>query len=246
MKGKILALGIIRGEDGNRYSFSLEDIQNLGSKDENSLINCEVDFEIEDSNAKSIFITKSNFSMNSVIESFGKDDLNSIKIKAYIYVGGTLLSFIPILGEITLLIGFVFLIAAILSISRVSGIALLKNLILTLVFYVIGAITLGTSLFSGIGMGALTDNAAVGFSIGLSAMFIGFIFLIAGLVFNYFYYKGLAQATNEKFFFYVFICRIIGICTLWVIGLGIIFIFAGQILELVAWVKFKELKKAEN
>ena len=123
---------------------------------------------------------------------------------------------------------------------------MLKNLIWSLVCYVLGAIALSTFVLSGFGMGALTGSAEAGFSVGLGSITTGFILLIAGLAFNYLFFKGLTQATNENFFFYVFICRIIGICTLWVAGLGVILIFIGQILELIAWVKFKEIKKAED
>ncbi|MCH5322274.1 MAG: hypothetical protein J1E31_01660 [Helicobacter sp.] len=238
MKGKILGSGLISGEDGNRYSFSLEDIQNLGSKDENALVNCEVDFEVQESNAKSIFITKSNFSVSSVTEAFGKDDLNSVKIKAYIYVAGSLLGFIPILGQILAIAGIICLFMAIMSIARISGISLMKNLILTFVFYFIGGAIVGFGILAG---ASVNDG-----SVGIAVSVVGFIFLIAGLVFNYLYYKGLTQATNEKFFFYTFICRVIGICTLWTIVVGGIFLFIGQILELIAWVKFKEIVKKES
>ena len=44
MKGKIIYSDIISTSDGNRYSFSLNDIVNLEGKDSNNLINCEVDF----------------------------------------------------------------------------------------------------------------------------------------------------------------------------------------------------------
>lgn len=192
MKGKILGSGLISGEDGNRYSFSLEDIQNLGSKDENALVNCEVDFEVQESNAKSIFITKSSFnanSVNSVIRNFGKEDISSIKIKTYLYVAGSLLGFIPILGQILFLVGIVCLYWAIISISRISGIPLVKNFILTFVCYVIGGAIIGFGILAG---ASVNDG-----SVGIAVSAIGFIFCAVGLVFNYLYYKGLSQATND-------------------------------------------------
>lgn len=241
MKGKILGLGIISGEDGNRYSFSLEDIQNLGSKDENALVNCEVDFEVENSNAKAIFITKSSFtanSVNSVIRNFGKEDISSIKIKTYLYVAGSLLGFIPILGQILFLVGIVCLYWAIISISRISGIPLVKNFILTFVCFLIGGVIIASSFF----ISGLIHNG----SVGVVILGIGIVICVLGFVFNYLYYKGLSRATNEKFFFYAFIFRIIGVFTIWTIYVGLILLFIGQIFELIAWVKFKEIKKAED
>lgn len=228
MKGTILGLGIISGEDGKRYSFSLKDIQNLTSQYESSLANCEVDFEVEGSNAKAIFITKSSPSAGCVAEAFGKDDLNSIKTKAYVYIGLTLLGFIPV--------GFIFLIMAIISLSRISGVVLLRNLIWALVCYFVGGIVIFFGLL------LLGANGSVGFLVSV----IGFVLCVVGLIFDFSYYKGLTTATNEGLFFYAFICRAIAILTLWTIIVGIIFIFIELIVELVAWIKFKEVKKVRS
>ncbi|EMZ38562.1 hypothetical protein [Helicobacter bilis] len=57
MQGKILGLGVIRGDDGNRYSFSLDDIANLSGYNSRNLAGYQVDFEIDEENkAKDIFI----------------------------------------------------------------------------------------------------------------------------------------------------------------------------------------------
>ena len=56
MQGKILADGILRAEDGNRYKFDIKDIENL-SQDGQNLTGLEVDFELIDGEAKSLYIT---------------------------------------------------------------------------------------------------------------------------------------------------------------------------------------------
>ena len=47
----------IRGDDGNRYSFSLDDVVNLSGYNSRNLAGYQVDFEIDEGNkAKDIFI----------------------------------------------------------------------------------------------------------------------------------------------------------------------------------------------
>ncbi|MBP3195206.1 MAG: hypothetical protein J6M05_06030, partial [Cardiobacteriaceae bacterium] len=53
---KILADGILRAEDGNRYKFDIKDIENL-SQDGQNLTGLEVDFELIDGEVKSLYIT---------------------------------------------------------------------------------------------------------------------------------------------------------------------------------------------
>lgn len=45
MKGKILSVGLISGEDGNRYTFKANDVSNLEGRSMENLTGCEVDFE---------------------------------------------------------------------------------------------------------------------------------------------------------------------------------------------------------
>ncbi|MEA2019409.1 MAG: hypothetical protein U9N59_13305 [Campylobacterota bacterium] len=78
MIGKILGInedglgGVIRGEDGNRYKFTIEDIKNSSEPK----VNDNVDFETDDKNAKEIYITKSN----SIDMSAVSDKIKDIKI----------------------------------------------------------------------------------------------------------------------------------------------------------------------
>ncbi|MEB2804623.1 hypothetical protein [Campylobacter upsaliensis] len=82
-----------------------------------------------------------------------------------------------------------------------------------------------------------------GFSFGMIAFIVlGALICLGGLVFGYFYYRDLAAVTNEKFFLYAFICRAVAIFTLFIPILGII---VANIVELIAWIKFKEIKKKE-
>ena len=58
MQGKILADGLIGGNDGNRYTYMASDLKNAQGKSINAIIGSEVDFEGKDGKASEIYITK--------------------------------------------------------------------------------------------------------------------------------------------------------------------------------------------
>lgn len=149
------------------------------------VVNAEVDFEIDGTKAKSIFITKNSISIGNIMQ--GGDSISSIKTKAYIYVAGIFLGVIPVIGWIFGLLG---------------GLILLEEMIV------------GFSIAGGF---IMSLDSRSGFSFGIIAFIVlGALICLIGLVFGYFYYRDLATVTNEKFF---------------------------NIAELIAWIKFKEIKK---
>ena len=58
MKGKILGAGVIRGKDDKRYTFDTNELQNAQGRDIDELVGSEVDFEVADGEAVSIYITE--------------------------------------------------------------------------------------------------------------------------------------------------------------------------------------------
>lgn len=44
MKGKVLGLGVISGDDGNRYEFDVAEVQNLNNANPQTLVGKQVDF----------------------------------------------------------------------------------------------------------------------------------------------------------------------------------------------------------
>ena len=70
MQGKILADGLIGGNDGNRYTYTASDLKNAQGKSINAIIGSEVDFESKDGRASEIYITKET-------KTLGKDRLKS-------------------------------------------------------------------------------------------------------------------------------------------------------------------------
>ena len=250
MRGVILGNGVISGEDGKRYSYKLEDIQNLNGKTEANLEGCEVDFEIDDSkkslSAKAIFITKSaSVSVGNIFQDFS---IPSIKMKAYIALGCGLFSPIPIVGWVLGIVSIVFLILTILNISKVSGSKeLLRNYILYAVIAMIGAVVIGISE----GGAALSFLAASSSSNPFGALFGGAImFIIIGLLliafalfFAYKYYRELADLTQEEFFFYAFILKAVAAVTIPIFWVSVIVGIAAAVIEIIAWVRFKDIKK---
>ncbi|ARE81345.1 hypothetical protein [Campylobacter helveticus] len=240
MQGKILADNLIGGNDGNRYSFSLENVRNLNNKTINDIINAEVDFEVDGTEAKSIFITKNFINIGNIMQG---DSINSIKTKAYIYVAGVILGVIPFLGWALSLVGFVFMILAILTIGKISGAPLIRNFLLSWILVFVGGIVMSFSV-AGSFIGGLSGSS--GFTTGMIALIVvGVLICIGGLVFSYFYYRDLAEVTNEKFFLYAFICRAVAALTILVPILGIVLMIAAAVIELIAWIRFKEVRKKE-
>lgn len=217
---------------------TIQDVRNLGSKTMSDVINAEVDFEIDGTKAKSIFIAKNSISIGNIMQ--GGDSISSIKTKAYIYVAGIFLGVIPVIGWIFGIVGSVFMILALLSLGRMSKAPLLRNFWTSWGLILLGGMIVGFSIAGGFIMGLDSRN---GFSFGMIAFIVlGALICLVGLVFGYFYYRDLAAVTNEKFFLYAFICRAVAIFTLFIPILGII---VANIVELIAWIKFKEIKKKE-
>ena len=240
MQGKILADNLIGGNDGNRYSFSLENVRNLANKTINDIINAEVDFEVDGTEAKSIFITKNSINIGNIMQG---DSISSIKTKAYVYCAGMILAAIPFVGLLFGIVGFVFMILAILSIGRMSGAPLMKNWLIAAGLVGLGMVIIGLSAAGGF---LASFDSRGGFSI-VAIVFIalGVLVCIGGFVFSYFYYRDLAEVTNEKFFLYAFICRVVASLTYIVPVLGAILMIAAGVVELIAWIRFKEVRKKE-
>ena len=96
MKGKILGIGMISGDDGNRYNFEISDIANLNNRNPDSLAGCEVDFEINEKAAKNIFITGGGINVANLQGQFMASDTQGIRFKFLLamglYFGGSFIS----------------------------------------------------------------------------------------------------------------------------------------------------------
>lgn len=258
MKGKILGASTISGEDGKRYSFSLNDVRNLEGRSESELVGYEVDFEISGEEAKEIFIIR-GLDVAALVQN---SSIQSIKTKAYVYLACCLLALIPLLGLIFAIVALITLILALSNISSLTGYALVKHLILGILSGFVGGVVGATILLvSGFALdfsnpiGVLDDpsNALVlnnmGLAIGALVMLVG---LLVAIYFWFRLYKNLSLATAEPLFIWAFVLRVVPIliapvvvAVLPVVGLSLFVVaFISVLVELIAWIKFKELKKA--
>lgn len=155
MQGKILGLGVIRGDDDNRYSFSLDDIANLSGYNSRNLARYQVDFEIDEENkARDIFmLNKASFWSR-----IAQDDIKSIRrnflIALSLYFLSNLFGFVSlmehkksgledttifdILNNTCLIFGYLFWLFATIGLNRASGSkTLLRNLIISFVILIL-------------------------------------------------------------------------------------------------------------
>ena len=275
MQGKILADGLISGNDGKRYTYSAGDLKNAQGKSLNAIIGSEVDFEVAQSadaqggganadsgasgadgangKARDIYITKQAFDIQHKLFD---GDLQSVKFKVYAAAGLCVLGLIPIVGWFFLLLAVILLVLVVISVNKGSqSTTLLKNFILSLIIpfvggiiiAVVGSISLFGNVFSTASSGSIGVANLIFGGIGILGVIVGVVVALSCWVFMYRYYKELSYITNDKLFFYAFVCRFIG-CFLSFIPLigvvGKLFFLADLILEAIAWFRVKEIRKS--
>ena len=79
--------------------------------------------------------------------------------------------------------------------------------------------------------------------VGIIGIIVGIIVILSCWVFMYRYYKELSYITNDRLFFYAFVCRVVGYLTL-LFFIGYFFLLADLVLEVVAWFRVKEIRKS--
>lgn len=252
MQGKILAENLISGNDGNRYRFDIADIENLNGEKMQNIIGREVDFQIQDNMATSIFLaskTGLGASVGNVGELIADNSVDGIRIKGYcslmIYVWE-----IPVLGQIVAILGLIASILVVSSIQKASGsMTLLRNYVIPLLLYVVvGAIMLFSVGFGAFASMAFGTHGAPNIEMLLSSFgistILAIIILLVGLYVKYQYAKELATITNQPYFLYAFFANVLGFATI-LVFIGLLFFIAAIILEFLAWNRLSEIRKAD-
>ncbi|MCR4941449.1 MAG: hypothetical protein K5978_01470 [Campylobacter sp.] len=248
MKGKILGLGAISGNDGVRYKFGLEDIENLGDLKPEDLSNKEVDFAPEGTKATKIFITckQNDFSkaLDNISFDLTQDNVSSIKnlylISIVLFIFCNIAPFGLLFDVEPTVFSFIsfnlFFVALILSVWAIRSLSkaiqsktLFNNFIWMMIFpffsIVIIIIAGFIAGFAGAGLGTLGSSEG---SIGVGAIIGGAIIggvigtIITGVgtwIFAGKFYKEMELITQQSLFKYVFWFKLIGFVTLF-IGLG--------------------------
>lgn len=257
MKGKILGSGIISGDDGNRYNFEVADIANLDNRNPDNLAGYEVDFEINENMAKSIFITGGGNSINMDINEIqGKlmaNDVSGIRFKFLLSIGlyvlGSIIALIPfigwVLGPIIYISGYVVLFLAVIGLKRASeSKTLLRNLVFSFVIiFIVVAIAFaiaGSALIDGFDRFDSYDSAA-GTGLIVTAI-ICLVGLIIAIVFYVLYSRELAFITGQKFLIWSVYVNILGALTT-AIFIGYLLLIVAFILNIVGFWKFSEIRK---
>ena len=227
MKGTVLAHEVISAQDGHRYNFTQEDVK---SQDKVQ-IGDEVDFVANDGRANEIY----------VISKILNNKISNIRTLALVGVCLPILSFIPYVGFVFSIAGFICLLIAILKLANlVNSPTLKRNYILCAISSVVGVVLTLVSTFLGISSSIQATNSD-GFTFSPTVIILlalGAIIFIYSLYTMFLAYKELSQISGDKFFLYHAILFIIGIATM-IVLVNYALLIVATILHIIAWYRFK-------
>jgi len=159
-----------------------------------------------------------------------------------------ILSFIPYVGSLFSIAGFICLLIAILKLANlVNSPTLKRNYIFCVICGVIGFVLIVVGVaFGTIASIVATNGDMVNSSFKFSPTVIillalGVIISIYSLYKMFLTYKELSQISGDKFFLYYAIFFIIGIATMMVL-VGYVLLIVAGILHIIAWYRFKIAK----
>ena len=242
MQGKILSPQLISGDDGKRYEYDKNDVVNLGNKDLALLTGSQVEFvSFDERVAKSIYIINENVNVSSILSA---DSISSARLKALWGLGLQFFNFIPYIGQIIAIVGFVLYSMAIYSVSKAAASkSLFKNYIIAVIisFFVIPAIM----------------------SVLLPVILVGTLIALIAAIYLYKIHAELARLSGSSLFLWAFWIFVVGVLLYFVFGIFVGFagfitfagfadfiIFAGfvgliiaWVIHFIAWWRFKKLEK---
>lgn len=251
MKGKILGVGAISGEDDNRYSYDSNDIVNLDGRSAESVVGCEVDFEVSENVAKNIYLTSSApLNFESLQGQLMANDVKGVRFKFLLAVGlavgGGVIGLIPFIGWVIApfcaIAALVFMVLAVLGARTISeSPTLLKNFLLSIcisfVCLVLAFIISGSALLAAFA-GDIDAASGTGFMVAALLIIGG----CGSFVFHLLFMRELAFITNQKFVLWAAYANIIGAITSFII-IGVFIELAGLILLFMAFYQMKEIRK---
>lgn len=251
MKGKILGLGAISGEDGNRYGFEVSDIANLENRNPDSLAGCEVDFEVDGNVAKSIFITSGGLmNIGNIQGQLMANDARGVRFKFLLATGltfvGGIFSLIPligwVIGPICVLVGFVVMVFAVIGVSRASeSKTLLRNFIIAM-FVMIISVILAFVIGGGELIAAISGYGSINGTGIIVAFIIIFLGAIATFIAQLLFAHELAFVTGQKFLLWAQYANILAGLTM-VILIGYLLAIVAFALWVIGFVQMKEIRK---
>lgn len=247
MQGKILSPELISGDDGRRYEYHKNDVANLGNRDLNTLIGSVVDFvSLDERVAKSIYIIKENISVTSILLA---DGLSSARTKALWGLGLQFFNFIPYIGQIIAIVGFVLYSMAIYSVGKTAmSKTLFKNYIIAVLIGFFGVfLVFMTALIFGVSMGVLAGDEDVGIGSGvLAVLLLGVLVALIMAIYGYKIHAELATLSGSSLFlwaFWVYVISVILCLSILGIFVGVTGLIVAWVLLFIAWWRFEKLEK---
>ena len=173
------------------------------------------------------------------------DDIQSIKTKAYISVGFSIFGIVPVIGLLFTIIGFIIKLLVVIEInSKSKSKILLVNYVRYIITSFLGSIvTLIGGLFgfaAALSSGSGDESIFAGLGI---AVLIGLFIIIIALIFAWFYFSELRRITEEPFFIYAYIALVIALITYFIPIWNFLALLVAGIIEIIAWVRFKKIKR---
>lgn len=241
MQGKILANGLISGNDGLRYTFKPEDVKNVPENSSiEALIGAEVDFEGKDGVAKDIYTIKKSFDLKNTQQKLLSTDLQSTKIKAYIAVACAVCSTIPYFGLLFFIGAVVLFFLVILAVKEHSkSTTLLKNLATQMAEFIIGVLIVWVSLFGTIMSVVMSRGFNLNEIGALSVVcgVIGILLIVSSFYSFYLVAKELAFVSGQPYFMYAFWCALFGTITTALFFVGFVLLAVAAVFYVLAWHK---------
>ncbi|MDY5384554.1 MAG: hypothetical protein SPG65_05510 [Campylobacter sp.] len=259
MQGKILSPQLISGDDGKRYEYDKNDVVNLGNKDLALLTGSQVEFvSFDERVAKSIYIIAENLNVSGILSA---DSIRSARANALLGLGLQIFNFIPYIGQIIAIVGFVLYSMAIYSVSKAAASkSLFKNYIIALIISFFGFfLVFILAIIFGMSMGMLANH--LGVLIGASMMAVLLLGAMLALIVSIYGYKihaELARLSGSSLFLRTFWIYAVSVLLCFVFIILVVFtniiisvVFAGFIIVwiitlvplFVAWWRFGKVEK---
>ena len=233
MQGKILSPQLISGDDGKRYEYDKNDVINLDGKDLAVLTGSQVEFLSFDKRvAKSIYIIAENLNVSSILSA---DSIRSARLKALWGIGLLIFrfilffNFIPYIGQIIAIVGFVLYSMAIYSVNKATASkSLFKNYIIAVII----------SFFVFFIYFMLAPSGAPSTSGFIAMGLLGTMIILIAAIYLYEIHYELARLSGISLFLWSFWIFVVSVpfCFLLIMSLGFfVFFLPGFVGLIIAW-----------
>ena len=197
--------------------------------------------------AKSIYIINENVNVSSILSA---DSISSARLKSLWGLGLQCFNFIPYIGQIIAIVGFVLYSMGVYSVAKAAASkSLFKNYIIAVIISFLGVfLVFMLALIFGVSMGVLANSEDVGIGASMIAvLLLGGVIALIVAIYGYKIHAELAGLSGSSLFLWAFWINVVSVI-LCLSVFGIFVGFAGFIIAwvllFVAWWGFKKLEKS--